>query len=441
MTQPLNQNKSRLDEEPVFSQIKEAISKGETNASIALAYNASEKSIRRFRHRHSINPASFDPAFTEIKGDEAEAVTAPSVILEDPDTMLRQRGLNPEEWIIDGLRANEYQGPASAAHAEKTGENKVTYYQTRFNVVRKVSASTIMAPRTDGWIAPPKTKLSTAQGELVVIVGDQQAPFHDKVLHQLFCNWLRVNKPHRGVSLGDGFDFPDIRPGHRVYPEHNATVNECLQSGYNIFRDYTESSLNTFWQKLMGNHDERIRNILLDTANTRTLYGIKRPDTRDQKGEDLHGLAHAARLNELGIEVIDTGGSYEQGQVNLSKYLAVRHGWLARKGSGSSALASLEALRYSVIVGHTHRQSIVYDTTANIDGEINTLTAAEAGCMCRVSQTPDLVDGRIWPGYAVHPNWQQGFMTATIWDDGKFHLDPAIYVDGTLMWRDQRYEV
>lgn len=436
---------SWLDEEPVCSYVKQLILAGETNASIARMvaerhdFPTTESSIRRFRVRHELNPEAFKAGETFIDGDEGYIDTGPTTegILQDPDVMIRQRGLDPEEWrIADGMRVNQYEGPASA----DSPDSKITYYQTRFNIERIKPENQVLPARTDGWKAPFKASVPSDKVKLVVIVGDQQAPFQDPGLHTAFLSWLEFNRPHKGVSLGDSVDFADIRPGHRYYPEMNATVNIGLQSGYDMFRGYVNASPDTWWQKLMGNHDERIYNIFLDSPKMRPIHGLKRPDAPDSPGERVHALSHLMRLDELDIEVVETGGHYEHGQINLSKYLAVRHGWLARSGSGSTALATLETLRYSVVVGHTHRQSIVYKTTGNIDGEVNTLTAAEAGCMCRIDQVPDDQD-RIWPGYTVSPDWQQGFMTATIWPDGKFHLDPAIYVDGVLLYRDQRYEV
>jgi hypothetical protein len=58
--------------------------------------------------------------------------------------------------------------------------------------------------------------------------------------------------------------------------------------------------------------------------------------------------------------------------------------------------------------------------------------------MCRVDQTPD-EDGRIWPNYTAAPDWQQGFATVEVWPDGYFNIDTAKYVNGALMWRDQRF--
>jgi hypothetical protein len=439
----VNQTQSKLDNPSIIEAVKTAVLRGDTNATIAHTYGVSEASVRRFRRRHELNPAQFGGDYVTVEGDKAEISTAPTTdgILTNPDVMLRQRGLDPLEWEITALRANEYEGPNSSERAALTGEAKIKYYQTRFTVEkRKPDAERIMAPRTDGWVAPPKTRKlrSSASPELIVVVGDQQAPFHDETLHALFCEWLEENKPDRGVSLGDSYDFPDIRPGHRYNPENNAIVNECLQAGYDMFRGYVNSSPDTRWIKMIGNHDERIRNLLLDVPKVRGLYGIKRPDSPESTGEYLHELSFAGRLDELGIDVLDPRGAYDLAQVNLSDKLAVRHGWIARQGSGVSALATLQHLGYSVIVGHTHRQSKVNETKHEIDLQIRQLTAVEAGCMCRVQQVPDAY-GRVFPSYTPSPDWQQGFCTVQMWPDGLFNIDLATYVNGSLMWRGQRY--
>lgn len=441
----MSQATSWLDSEPYLSKITEWIEEGATNSSIvtqlAKDFNqaTSEASIRRFRVRHELNPKAFDSAFIEIKGDRAEVGTGAVLVLEDPDTMLRARGFEPEDWEITALRANDYQGPASAVHAEATGENKMTYHQTRFSAQRKVP-SWLQFPRTDGWKAPTYKKHSFRRdgSKLVIICGDQQAPFQDPQLHKLFVDWLNVNQPHEGVLLGDTLDFGNISR-HRADPDNEAFVNECLQTGYNTLRDYRDATPETWWRKLAGNHDERIRNLLLDYPKTAALHGIKRPDTPESIGEEVLALPHILRLDELGIEYVDPGGQYSLGQINLSDKLAVRHGWLAKQGSGSTALATLKQLGYSVIVGHTHRQSIVSETKHEITGKTRTLMGVEAGCMCRVDQTPG-TDNRRWPNYTPAPDWAQGFCTAQIWADGSFNIDTAKYVNNRLYWRDQRYQ-
>jgi hypothetical protein len=102
-----------------------------------------------------------------------------------------------------------------------------------------------------------------------------------------------------------------------------------------------------------------------------------------------------------------------------------------------SSLATVDHLRYSVITSHTHRLSIVHKTTHDPDGGISTLVAAESGCMCRVSQ--NVTEGRRFPGFAVNPDWQNGFITASVHGNGLFKLDTGVFVDGNLLWRDDRY--
>lgn len=435
------QTNSILDNEPFFTYIKEELEAGRTNADLVrsahhdLSLLTSETAIRRFRKRHNIVVPGQTGAFTKIKDNDAEAqtpATTTPLVLDDPDTMLRERGLDPTEWVITHMSPNMYEGPAA-------GGTKVTYYQTKFSCKRKVAPELqIFAPRTDGWKAPEKVKPDPTASQLFVVVGDQQAPYHDKELHTLFLSWLKQNKPERGISLGDSVDFPDISR-HPLDPENTATVNECLQAGYDIFRGYVDASPNTQWTKLIGNHDERIRNLLLNQPKTNALHGIKRPDTPEEDGAPILDLRHVMRLDELGIDVVDPHGKYDLAQVQITPKLAVRHGWLARSGSGASALASMQQLGYSIIVGHTHRQAVVHHTKHEIDGNLRTLTGVEAGCMCRVSQVPDPEDGRIWPNYTVAPDWQQGFCTVEVYPDGFFSIDTAKYVNGTLLWRGQKY--
>lgn len=336
--------------------------------------------------------------------------------------MLKQRGLDPDEWEIEYITANEW------------GEEDRINYQTKFTARRKKPLAGVLPARSDGW-RPPKTdrvKIPNwkTQPRLVVIVGDVQAPFQNDHLHELFCRWLEDNRPDEGVLLGDTMDFPDISR-YNPDPENDAAVNECIQAAYDVLRGYVQASLDTKWQKLIGNHDQRLRDYVIQRAPA--LYGVARAD------EDLPVLSpsYLLRLDELGIETIDCHGTYEDAQVKLSPHLAVRHGWIAVKGSGSSALRTLEHLGHSVVIGHSHRQSLVYKTTFDIDGTPSTLAAAEAGCMCRIDK--QIVRGKKFPGYTVNPNWQNGFCTALVWPNGQFRLDHATYAGNALYWQDQRY--
>lgn len=437
------QSQSPLDLEPIAGFIKDLIGRGETNAGVVKSlwaskhrFETTEKSIRRFRKRHGLevnNKAAH--AGYKITGDEGEVTSSAhrKNPMDDPDAMLRERGLDPEEWIIESATINEWDGPSAE-------EGMVTYHQAKLNLCRKRPELQLIPARSDGWVAPERSKASTKGTKLVVVMGDQQAPFYDEKLHYLSCAWLEENEPDEIALLGDTVDYPEISR-HRLDPENTATVNECTQSGYDLLRGIRRAAPKARIRKLAGNHDERLRNILLDKPSMQPLYGAKQADSPESAGAVALGLPFLLRLDELGIEYISPDGAYDLAQINLSDKLAVRHGWIARQGSGASALATLEHLGYSVIVGHTHRQSIIYKTTHDIDGATTTLTAAEAGCMCRVDQTP--YKGRKWPNFTPLPDWQQGFTTVRLFDNGLFRIDNATYVThkgkGTLLWGDQMF--
>ncbi len=386
--------------------------------------------MRRFRTRHGLEVPGQSQAYTKVSGDDAEAQTEPATskpVLDDPDAMLRQRGLEPDHWEITHVTVNEYQGPASAEHSEKTGQTSITYYQTKFTCRKRNPDTQLIPARVDGinystLFRDTRAHEREAKRKLVVLVGDQQAPFQDEKLHKLFCSWLAQNVPHEGVLMGDTVDYPDVSK-HREKPEVSRTLKQCNDSGYDMLRDYVEHSPATNWTKIAGNHDIRIDHYVIEKAPA--LINLSRANS----DERILAVEYLLRLDELGIEYVKPPqDNWQLGQVNVTNQLAARHGWLAKKGAGATALATLETLGYSVVVGHTHRQGKVYKTVHDIMGNPKTVTGVETGCMCRL----DL-------GHAVSPDWQQGFATATVEPDGSFNLELATYDGATLRWRDQIY--
>lgn len=379
------------------------------------------------RLKAELTKQGFNPPQTQtrplpkVEEDETEVTSDVSPELpdlSDPNSLLRERGLDPDDWLVTNLKLNEWDGP--------TGE---PCKQLTVHLKRRVESYFLQpAYEPDGYKAPAKSPFKS-DGRLVVFVGDQQAPHHNPRLHNLFCSWLVENQPTHGVLMGDTVDFPDISR-HPQNPEWDHSAQECINIGYTLLRDYVQSSTDTRWVKLMGNHDERIRTRLLNYFTN--LYGLRRADLPGEEQEaPALCVSNLLRLDALGIDFIQPAGSYEHAQAQVSKYLAARHGWLAKKGSGTSALSTLEHLGYSIVVGHTHRQSLVHKTTHDIDGKPSTLAAAETGCMCQIE------DGL---GYSVAPDWQNGFATAEVWEDGTFKIDLATYANDRLYWRNQRYD-
>jgi hypothetical protein len=328
--------------------------------------------------------------------------------------MLARRGLDSGEWIVLRARVNEWGGPDGQDNA-----------QLRVELAPRLGL--LLPARSDGWQAPPRPERSTTESELVVFLGDHHAPHHDEHLHAGVCEWLREFQPARGVILGDLLDL-DTLSRHRRTPEWTAEVQTTLDAGYSILRSYVEASPGTRWQMLDGNHEERLRNSVLDHLSQ--VFGVTRAKAeREEEEHAVLSTPYLLRLDELGVEWHPAGASYEHAQINVTSELAARHGWIAKKGSGASALTTIDHLRYSVVIGHTHRQAIVHHTAHSIDGEPKTLLGCEAGTLAAIK-------GGL--GYATAPDWQQGFAVAHVYGGtpGLFKVDLATYVDGTLLWRD-----
>ena len=344
----------------------------------------------------------------------------------DIDALLRKRGIDPEQWVVIGIRVQEWSGMTSD---KATGDNRVMPMRNLRVDLAPKSFNGLMPARLDGWRAPERVdRTPRGDTELVVFLGDHHIPHMDMGLHAATCEWLRKNRPDRGVICGDLMDF-DTLSRHRRNPRWTREAQDCIDAAYYTLRGYVMASPGTRWQLLSGNHEDRLRNAVID--NLGSIYGIRRAPAHDgARGEVVLSITHLLRLDELDIEWVGGDDEYTHAQIKVSPHLAARHGWISRKGSGASAIATLDSLRYSVFIGHCHRQAMVFHTAHDIDGTPKELVGVEIGTMAEI---------RGGLGYAANPNWQQGFATARIWPDGFFSADLAKYVGGSLVWANQRY--
>lgn len=391
---------------------------GESNRKIADELGTSEKSVRRALKRFSrtgeVN-VSIDKSGITIESNATRIVT-------DPEELMRELGVKPEEWDVDSVVVNRW------------GDAGDPQYQLKARLIHKRNLDDLVLPAE---IKPPVFRSKPPEPRkdephLAVILSDHHAPFFDERLHELTLRFLDVTKPEKGYHLGDLLDFPESSR-HRHKPAFKASAKKCLDAGGNILYDLTSASIETSWEFVPGNHDFRIRNAIID--HNADLIGItpaKIPGIGPEKLRPVLSLYNLLHFDALGVEgaLEDEADEYQYGQVLIAKNLAGKHGWLAKRGSGATALSTLQQLRYSVVVGHTHRQSIVHHSVPTIGGSSVTLTAAEAGCMCLTNKGL---------GYDPATDWQNGFLTAVVYPDGEFHLEPVTYDGKSLYWRDNRF--
>ena len=109
----------------------------------------------------------------------------------------------------------------------------------------------------------------------------------------------------------------------------------------------------------------------------------------------------------------------------LNKHLALIHGYRALKNSCATARATMNDMKCSVVMGHTHRMGMYYET-----GAAREWVAVENG---------HLMDLR-WATYVQGvANWQQGFSIINDHGRGIFHSDQAKIVKGRIFYAGVEY--
>lgn len=352
--------------------------------------------------------------------------------------MLQARGMHPEDWSLDRVTVNEWEG----FHLDEQGETVVvTLHQT------KAYLTHLPKPEETPWgrfieglrsltppRKPPARLKAPAGGSLTwALFGDDQAPFVNWPLHELLCEALRVIQPDGLLHMGDLADLPDISR-HKPRPpdtDFAAGVQKCINVSYRIQAERVQAAgPKSFGRRflLRGNHDARFDTALLERLPQ--IFGLTRAPIDGETPEQLLTVYYLARLDELGFTAVtDPQGDYPYGTYQLADELLATHGWKAVRGAGNSARASIEALNSGIIVGHTHRLGLSHETRWSPQGDPLVYTAAESGT---------IADPR-GLGYTRYPDWQPGFLTVTVRPDGSHHVDLASFRGDTLRWRDQAW--
>lgn len=342
--------------------------------------------------------------------DDALQVTSDTGAQTDHDGVLQELGYNPAEWYcVELKRWQTYHGE----------DRWTTVYKRRLSL-------RIVSPAVHVPAMPPRkvTRRDSERFETVVIEGDQQAPYHEIDLNLVATEFIRDVQPQKHVFLGDTLDLPTISR----HADHRATmftgVQECVNAGYAILRARAEAAPDAERLKLKGNHDYRIESELL-SRDERMSYITPAEET-----EPALSLRRLLHLGDLGIELVEDVRGWEHAEIELvpgGNGLVVRHGLVTGERTARRTLAKLGR---SAIVGHGHQKEAAYRLTYP---KKRLQQGFVAGTMCRV-------DG---PGqhFAVNPDWHQGFVTATIWPDGQFLCEHAVYQNGSLFWRDKRWNV
>lgn len=325
-----------------------------------------------------------------------------------PEALLERVGLDPEEWRVTSVKAR-------GGH---WGNPEEPSSQLRLEVTVAPLALPFKFPDPGDWkpLPKPRKRPRKASVHTAVVVGDHHAPHEDRTFHELFCRFLKDEQPDLIEVNGDLLDFADISR-HRPREGYNDGVNETLQAGYNILRDYREACPDSQIRYSQGNHEARLEHKLID--NVRQIHKIQGPE---DEGPAL-SLRRLLHLDHLHVEYAE--GDWERVKKRIGKRVTTLHGYSTSKQPGAKMLTDLSG---STLQGHSHRLSLTYRTTHHHD-ETETRLAGECGCACEVG------DGL---GYANSPDWQQGAMLVKTWPDDDFTVAPIVYLPGRLLLPDGR---
>jgi hypothetical protein len=377
--------------------------------------------------------ASEQSASVRMDGNKV-VLTMPAgrqVELGDYGTMMRERGLDPDDWVKIAGKANEWDAMTSD---KATGDNRIV--RMRQWTITFAPHPRVLMPQPAVHVPPVKRKrvgcAPSERPEIIVVEGDHQIPYQDPQLHDASIGMLEtLYKKHRlaeHVFLGDTGDYPTISR-HDDHPNAMASVKECIQASYDVLREKREAAPNARARKLKGNHDWRVDSELLKRAER--MYGIAPAQRWEDVAPEIPSL-HLDRLlhlPELGIELVEDPRGWQHAEVELVagiRGLVVRHGWLT---GASTASTSLQKRGRSIIVGHIHRREHIFRWDPS----------AECERQAVVCPTMSLVRDERFGHYVTLSAALQGCVIVTRWPDGDFKIEHAIWNGECLRWRDNEW--
>jgi hypothetical protein len=232
-----------------------------------------------------------------------------------------------------------------------------------------------------------------------VISSDQHGRFVDPQAWRSMLQFMDDHGPFDGfVFNGDMLDFYELSR-YAKDPDKEMSIEVDLQAGRDMLTDIRNRHEGEIrWNP--GNHEFRYELYLQSDAKRLTgLACLELPVLLD--------------MERLGVEAGSKDG------FELTPGFRVYHGEVVRKHAGQSALGEMEKWGQSGASGHVHRLAVLRQSNAG--GE---RLWGEGGCLCSMS-----------PEYMTHrPNWQHGFLVASILDDMTVVLDPVPIHRGHALW-------
>lgn len=249
------------------------------------------------------------------------------------------------------------------------------------------------------------SKLTTDWGkmETVIIYNDTHNPYQDKLVLDLFEQFVREYQPNYLFINGDGNDFYPLSNFDKN-PERLVNLQGDLDSTGAMYSRQRRIVPNARIIELDGNHEDRLRRFLWS----------KVPELANLRCLDLNKL-----LSLEDNEISHT--SYEEGLLVNGIFLVI-HGNIASIHSSYTAKRMYEKQGQCGIHGHTHRGGSYYKTD-----RFGIWGWWENFCLCDLD-----------PDYIQNPNWQQGF-SVVHFKKKRFYVEQVPIIDGKFIYGGKLY--
>jgi len=266
-----------------------------------------------------------------------------------------------------------------------------------------VSLATVIQRTQSRHLQCPESNLKTRTDFVVNSPGlwgilcDIHVPCHDKTSLETAVRYLKRLKPKGIVLNGDTLDSHELsdhdrRPDMTRYKDEIEICRQLLQW---LRRTFPAAQI-VFKH---GNHEERLERYLFQRA----------PALAELPGVDIPTWCH---FNDLGIENVTDRRKIKLGKLNLL------HGHEYPRGGGVNPARWLYLKARSVAaIGHFHRTSMHH--ARNLDNKYE--VAWSIGCLCDLS-----------PHWLPYNDWDHGFATCELSQDGSFHFETKRIINGTV---------
>lgn len=283
-----------------------------------------------------------------------------------------------------------------AAILEFAKENRIPIPAAIYQAAGQSPPPALEKPATPAIFAPKRFSR-------VAFISDVHLPFENRVAVRLMLDFLADYKPDAVILGGDIYDFYEISDFDKT-PGRITTLQDEFDEGRYFIRAIDEICPEVHF--LIGNHEDRLQRVINRNPG---LFKLRSLD-----------MQRAAELPERWRV------HPSQTHFKLGKLTALHGDIKGIKSAVHPARTLFQKLKRSVIFGHFHRFGVHLDT--NYDGDVRGGFAN--GHLSDVSRVTSWV---------TCPDWQEGFSTISLCEDGGFAVQPRLIVNSRLIVEGKEY--